>query len=386
MPNYTAKEKVKMLSLFDNLMELCSDESNTFFFVDTTSSMQSKFRIFSYYIASYSEWLKPDALECRGIMFELNENEVPVRIAARPPKKFFNIFENPFTENIKDEQVGLAFKKEDGSLISSFIDKGELFLKSKGSLFSQQVLDAQKWLYDERRKPLLECLKWYAENDITINMEWVSPDNRVVLTYDEPRLIILNARNNITGEYIDLEDLVKDQTVNQYMVDNHPFETINELIKEVQELKDQEGYVVYDSKGAEPVFKIKCPWYVHLHSVKSSVSSDKNLWEAVAEGVSDDIKALFETDKASLDRIAKFESIYKKQFSFVYKTAIDIYNKLRGNSRKDYAIESQSILNEIGYPQLFNIVMRLYLNGPDESIVDLIKDHLVKFIDVYLEL
>lgn len=382
----TKKDQKSIKSLFDNLMTLCSDDNNTFFFVDTTSSMQSKFRIFSYYIASYSEWLKPDALECRGIMFELDDNNNPIRIAARPPKKFFNLFENPFTEDIKDDQVGLAFKKEDGSLISSFIDKGELFLKSKGSLFSQQVLDAQKWLYDERRKPLLECLKWYVENGITINMEWVSPDNRVVLTYEEPRLIILNARHNITGEYIDLEDLVKDQTVNQYMVDNHPFETINELIKEVQELKDQEGYVVYDSKGAEPVFKIKCPWYVHLHSVKSSVSSDKNLWEAVAEGVSDDIKALFETDKASLDRIAKFESIYKKQFSFVYKTAIDIYNKLRGNSRKDYAIESQSILNEIGYPQLFNIVMRLYLNGPDESIVDLIKDHLVKFIDVYLEL
>lgn len=382
----TKKDQKTIKSLFDNLMNLCSDDNNTFFFVDTTSSMQSKFRIFSYYIASYSEWLKPDALECRGIMFELDDNNNPIRIAARPPKKFFNLFENPFTEDIKDDQVGLAFKKEDGSLISSFIDKGELFLKSKGSLFSQQVLDSQKWLYDERRKPLLDCLKWYAENGITINMEWVSPDNRVVLTYEEPRLIILNARHNITGEYIDLEDLVKDQTVNQYMVDNHPFETINELIKEVQELKDQEGYVVYDSKGAEPVFKIKCPWYVHLHSVKSSVSSDKNLWEAVAEGVSDDIKALFETDKASLDRIAKFESIYKKQFSFVYKTAIDIYNKLRGNSRKDYAIESQSILNEIGYPQLFNIVMRLYLNGPDESIVDLIKDHLVKFIDVYLEL
>lgn len=381
----TKKDQKTIKSLFDNLMNLCSDDSNTFFFVDTTSSMQSKFRIFSYYIASYSEWLKPDALECRGIMFELDDNNNPIRIAARPPKKFFNLFENPFTEDIKDDQVGLAFKKEDGSLISSFIDKGELFLKSKGSLFSQQVLDSQKWLYDERRKPLLECLKWYAENGITINMEWVSPDNRVVLTYDEPRLIILNARNNITGEYIDLEDLVKDQTVNQYMVDNHPFETINELIKEVQELKDQEGYVVYNSKGAEPVFKIKCPWYVHLHSVKSSVSSDKNLWEAVAEGVSDDIKALFETDKASLDRIAKFESIYKKQFSFVYKTTTEIYNKLRGNSRKDYAIESQSILNEIGYPQLFNIVMRLYLNGPDESIVDLIKDHLVKFIDVYLE-
>ena len=382
----TKKDQKTIKSLFDNLMNLCSDDSNTFFFVDTTSSMQSKFRIFSYYIASYSEWLKPDALECRGIMFELDDNNNPIRIAARPPKKFFNLFENPFTENIKDDQVGLAFKKEDGSLISSFIDKGEVFLKSKGSLFSQQVLDAQKWLYDERRKPLLDCLKWYAENDITINMEWVSPDNRVVLTYDEPRLIILNARNNITGEYIDLEDLVKDQTINQYMVNNHPFETINELIEEVQELKDQEGYVVYNSKGAEPVFKIKCPWYVHLHSVKSSVSSDKNLWEAVAEGVSDDIKALFETDKASLDRITKFESIYKKQFSFVYKTAIDIYNKLRGNSRKDYAIESQSILNEMGYPQLFNIVMRLYLNGPDESIVDLIKDHLVKFIDVYLEL
>ena len=179
----TKKDQKTIKSLFDNLMNLCSDDNNTFFFVDTTSSMQSKFRIFSYYIASYSEWLKPDALECRGIMFELDDNNNPVRIAARPPKKFFNLFENPFTEDIKDDQVCLAFKKEDGSLISSFIDKGELFLKSKGSLFSQQVLDSQKWLYDERRKPLLDCLKWYAENDITINMEWVSPDNRVVLKY-----------------------------------------------------------------------------------------------------------------------------------------------------------------------------------------------------------
>lgn len=385
MHNYTAKEKVKILSLFDNLMELCSDDLNTFFYVDTISSMQTKMRIFSYYIASYSEWLKPDALECRGIMFELNENDVPVRIACRPPKKFFNYLENPFTTGIKDDQVGLAFKKEDGSLISTYLDKDELFLKSKGSLFSQQVLDAQKWLYDPRRKPLLECLKWYAENDITINMEWVSPDNRVVLTYDEPRLIIINARNNVTGEYSNLESLVEDQVINQYMVDNHPFDTIENLVNEVKELKDEEGYVVYDANGSEPVFKIKCPWYVHLHSIKSSVRSDKNLWEAVAEGVSDDIKALFESDKASLDRIAKFEDCYKKQFSHIYKMCIDVYKLLQGNSRKDYALESQALLNEKGYPQLFNIVMRLYLNGPDESIIDLIKDHLVKFIEIYLE-
>ena len=92
----TKKDQKIIKSLFDNLMNLCSDDNNTFFFVDTTSSMQSKFRIFSYYIASYSEWLKPDALECRGIMFELDDNNNPIRVAARPPKKFFNLFENPF--------------------------------------------------------------------------------------------------------------------------------------------------------------------------------------------------------------------------------------------------------------------------------------------------
>lgn len=64
-------------------------------------------------------------------MFELDENDNPTRIACRPPAKFFNYKENPFTENIESSEVQYLFKKEDGSLISTFLDKGELFVKSK---------------------------------------------------------------------------------------------------------------------------------------------------------------------------------------------------------------------------------------------------------------
>ena len=343
--------------------------------------MQTKFAIFSYYIASYSEWLQNSALESRGIMFELDENDNPVRIACRPMQKFFNYQENPFTETVFDNDIQYIFKKEDGSLISTYLDKDELFVKSKASLFSQQALDAQKWLYDEKRRPLLHALTEYAKMGYTVNMEWVSPSNKIVVNYPEDFLVILNIRHNITGEYIKRENLLRDSQIKQYLVDEHEFDSLEDLINNTVELKDEEGYVVWSND--RPFFKLKCPWYLHLHSVKSSVSSDKNLWEAVADGVSDDIKSLFVTDEQSLNRISDFEKIYKKSFSEVFNIVTNTYYKLVGLSRKDYAIQAQSILNADN-PKLFSIVMKLYLNGPTDETTDLIKDHLIKFRDDYL--
>ncbi|WP_333997418.1 RNA ligase, partial [Pseudomonas aeruginosa] len=67
-----------------------------FFYKDFTSPFGTQFRIFSYNFASYTDWCLDDALECRGIMFEIDENG-PVRIASRPMEKFFNLNETPFT-------------------------------------------------------------------------------------------------------------------------------------------------------------------------------------------------------------------------------------------------------------------------------------------------
>lgn len=369
--------------MYNSLCKLAENPENTFTKIDVTSSMQTKFVIFSYHIASYSDWLYPYSLESRGIMFEMDENNNPIRIACRPMQKFFNLYENPFTEELLDNEIQYVFAKEDGSLISTFLDKGELFVKTKASLFSQQALDAQKWLYDPKRKPLFNAIKEYTELGYTVNMEWVSPDNRIVLSYEEPRLIVLNIRNNITGEYIPREELLKDGQISQYLVDAYAIGNLQNILDEVKDMKNEEGFVIW--KNDKPYCKIKCPWYIHLHSVKSSIASDKNLWESVAEGVTDDIKVLFEADPLAVKRISDFELMYKKSFSSIYNTVISVYNQLQGLSRKDYAIKSQSILNNEN-PKLFGIVMRLYLTGPDDELLNSIKDHLVKFREDYIDI
>lgn len=83
-----------MNELFKNLMALTGpDDISKFFFKDFKTQLGTKCRIFSYNYASYSDWLKPGALEARGIMFELDDDDQPVRIMARPMEKFFNYAE-----------------------------------------------------------------------------------------------------------------------------------------------------------------------------------------------------------------------------------------------------------------------------------------------------
>ena len=83
-----------MKELFDNLMALQDpNDISKFFYKDVVTQPGTKCRIFSYNYAAYSDWLLPGALESRGIMFELDENDQPVRIMARPMEKFFNYAE-----------------------------------------------------------------------------------------------------------------------------------------------------------------------------------------------------------------------------------------------------------------------------------------------------
>ena len=59
------------------------------------------------------------ALEAYGITFDITDESNPVLI-ARPIHKFFNLFENPFTESIDYAAIEYVLNKEDGSLISFY--------------------------------------------------------------------------------------------------------------------------------------------------------------------------------------------------------------------------------------------------------------------------
>ena len=84
--------------LFNELMTLV--EGNEGFFFNDWELEEFHFRNFAYRLASYTDFLEPSALECRGHMFEIDKDGNPIRLASLPPAKFFNHLENPFTMDL----------------------------------------------------------------------------------------------------------------------------------------------------------------------------------------------------------------------------------------------------------------------------------------------
>lgn len=75
------------MSLVDN--PLCKEA----FYYRGFSIDDTYYRIFNYRLASYSDFILPSALECRGIMFEVDFGGRYVNLVCRPMKKFFNVNE-----------------------------------------------------------------------------------------------------------------------------------------------------------------------------------------------------------------------------------------------------------------------------------------------------
>lgn len=91
-------------NLYSNLMKLCS-ERDLFFFKDHELD-EMTYRVFSYHMGSYSDWVQPEALECRGVLFRINDgNSDVVELVSLPFPKFFNIFEIPDNINTLAEAM-----------------------------------------------------------------------------------------------------------------------------------------------------------------------------------------------------------------------------------------------------------------------------------------
>lgn len=373
-----------MKKLFKNLMKLTALEENSkFFYRDSFTSLGTKVRVFSYHIASYSDWLLPDALEARGIMFELDSKDQPVRIMARPMQKFFNLNENPMTMNLDLSKIMFYMTKEDGSLISSYQDQGYLFLKSKTSVESEQVKQASSWLNLPENKEFRAAVLETTMQDYTVNMEWVSPENRIVLGYSEPRLIVLNVRHNVTGEYLDPQTIFRIKGFKGRVVELfEPDENPEEWIKQTRTAEGIEGYVAVMTDN---MFKLKTDWYCSLHHTKDSISNSKRLWECCAENATDDLRQMFEADKLSLKRINEFDDMYANAFSDSLRYVRDFYNQNRGKDRKEFAIQAQIKTKEDDKRYLFGLIM-LTFNGFDaDRMIEQIKSMLVKNVDVFVK-
>lgn len=360
-------------------MNLCKTEDKCFYSVDHISSFGTKFRVFSYHVAGLTQWMIPDAVECRGIMFEMDEHwNKPLRIASRPMEKFYNLAEvmawnitegsikTIQTPSLTVDSIDRYEDKADGSLMSSYMDtdpedntRVNYLLKSKTSIRSEQANDANKWLYDVEREDLMEFVIACEEAGYTVNFEWTSPKNQIVLAYEKPALVILNVRNRDTGEYFANNQLIRSDVfkkygIKQFMLD--PVADVEDAIKTMYNQTGIEGYVFVTNEGQR--FKLKTNWYVALHRSRDSITNNKDLVKCVIEGASDDLRQLFISDPNSLIKVTDFEEYIVGIIGNSMVNLKSMYQKCKGMERREYAITAQNAFKQDRH--LFGIFMKMF--------------------------
>lgn len=347
--------------LYKGLINLIATNANGTFQFKEHNKDGVLYHIFNYRLASYSDFCAPYALECRGHMFEVDRDGRPLRLASLPMEKFFNLNENPFTENLDLSNVKKIMNKEDGSLISTYLHNGKLQLKTKASLESEQAIDAMNWLVLEN-PDLYDELYDITLLGYTVNMEWTSPHNRIVLGYPESSLKILNIRSNYTGQYSDIGNFSNYKTIKEYSVpnvDDIPAEEINLFVQNIPDMPEIEGFVL-ELKSGQKV-KVKTDWYLVRHRAKDSINAPRRLFEAIVTEAIDDVRTLFHGDPVALQVISEMEQKVEPIYNNMIKTVEKFYDENQSLTRKDYAIKAQSLQD--GFMSLY---MNLYIGRDND--------------------
>jgi RNA ligase len=198
-------------------------------------------------------------LLARGLILD-HRNE---QVVATPFPKFFNAFE--LAQPIPDLPFE-AFEKIDGSLIILFW-RDEWIATTKGSFVSTQAKQARQYLGD------LSGL----EKGTTYLLEYVGPENRIVVGYPEPKLYLLSAYDQ-TGYEIDYETGQEIAARTGWSIAARQyFSSFAEAEAYTKELPaTQEGHVVRFSNGLR--LKIKGDEYCRIHSLISG-ATPLGIWD-----------------------------------------------------------------------------------------------------------
>lgn len=352
-------------NLFNNLTELVKTD-DAFFSKDYALDART-YRIFNYRLASWSSFCKLDARNCRGTMFDVTDPETP-ELVCLPPEKFHN-----YEEGSVDHTAGIVgdmMVKMDGSLISTYLHNGELRFKSKGSLSSDQALAAMEWINRPENADIKADLEFLTDLKFTVNLEYTSPTNRIVVPYQKDQLTVLSVRSMLTGQTIyggDLEYMLIG--LNRINIKRVLVQYTTPSVVPDQAFVDQtrneqfgEGYVVEIKTGElSYLIKIKNDRYNTLHLTKDSINSNKRLFEAVIDEVTDDLRAMFSDDQHALDRIDKMERDVQPIFNHIVGTVEVFVDHNKELDRKSFAIKAKAECSS-----LMGLIMNMYLGHDND--------------------
>lgn len=136
-------------------------------------------------------------LQARGLIFDDRGN-----LVALPWPKFFNVGE-PDAPEIPDRAPDSVTVKEDGSLGIGFIYNEEVWWSTRGSLESPQS-QICRGIWCDKFSHVDQALLL----DLTILVEIVGPETRIIVPYHEPDLILLGARRLSDGSDLSMSEVI----------------------------------------------------------------------------------------------------------------------------------------------------------------------------------
>lgn len=170
----------------------------------------------------------------------------------------------------------VVMEKIDGSLLIVTKWKGEFILRTRGTTDAGSLENGHE-LELFKQNVLPKLVGFMADTETwgwSWLFEWVSPENRIVLSYgEEPAWYLVGIVNH--EDYGLILQKYLDNTATQLHLKRPPtylFAEIEDLIANVGAWKGREGVCVY-SQIDQTIHKVKSAWYLVLHHMKSELSS-----------------------------------------------------------------------------------------------------------------
>ena len=225
-----------------------------------------------------AKW-KNDNLHFRSSVWNYNGE----LISASFPK-FFNWSEqpdlSPVPTSLKNTTV---VEKLDGSTLIVSKYNGQYILRTRGTVDASTM--ANGFELELFKSTILSKLQ---DNNDTWNYsiiwEWLSPINKIVLSYgDEPMWKLIGFINHINYSLAQQDML--DAMAKKYDLlrpEIYTFTDITDMLQIVDKWQDREGVCLY-SKNGQTIHKIKAAKYLLLHHLKSELSSLEKIMDVWLE-------------------------------------------------------------------------------------------------------
>lgn len=300
-------------------------------------------------------------LEARGIILDEDDSW---NCISRSYQKFFNLGESRAAQI--DWNTATVYEKYDGSLITLYKYDGKYHVATTGTPDAKVPVNDFSYTFEQLFYKVLE------ENNlelpdipegISLMFELMTEYNRIVVPHPKMEVVLLNARNARTGDWLD---------TNLWNNFKHPqkfeFRSIEELLSSFRSFTgvDREGYVIVDANHNR--VKAKHPHYVELHHATTGTTFSALVSLALKDEVSEtlvyfphltdslnSLKCTIETQCAEIERL--FRSIKnlstRKEFA-LEATKSRYYNILF--KMKDKNITAREVLLAERIPNVIDIL------------------------------